>query len=349
MKKTFTKPYFDKNALVTNYLKILKVVVGTCMAMGVANLFSLQFAPSAGIITLLSIQDTKKDTIKIAIHRFLSFFLAMLVAKVCFEWLGFGVVGFGGFLLVFVGLSYLFHITDGISMNAVLTTHFLSMEVVSGATVLNEFGLFTIGVIVGVVINWFMPKETEYIKEQVAMIEKEMKDIFLRISKLLEQGEEVPRNESVQTMQKVFFSLEQRLASSLSIAEKNMKNELFYDASYYMRYLNMRKSQVVILKRIYLEIMTLTYKTSQSEQIEDFFVELSRSFHEHNNVKDLLVKLEYMFAYYEKEKLPKSRKEFEHRAVLYMCLKELQAFLEIKRDFVEGLSEDMIARYWSTL
>ena len=47
-------------------LKGLKIAVGGCLAIAVAELFHLQYAASAGIITLLTVQDTRKGTIQLA-------------------------------------------------------------------------------------------------------------------------------------------------------------------------------------------------------------------------------------------------------------------------------------------
>ena len=46
--------------------------------------------------------------------------------------------------------------------------------------------------------------------------------------------------------------------------------------------------------------------------------------------------------------LPDTREEFESRAVLYRILLELEQFLEIKKKFVEELTEDEIGKFWGT-
>ena len=44
-------------------LKILKIAVGSMLAMAAAQALGLRYSSSAGVITLLSIQDTKRETI----------------------------------------------------------------------------------------------------------------------------------------------------------------------------------------------------------------------------------------------------------------------------------------------
>ena len=45
-----------------NLIKVIKIAVGTGLAIFIAGIFGLNYSASAGIITLLSIQDTKKST-----------------------------------------------------------------------------------------------------------------------------------------------------------------------------------------------------------------------------------------------------------------------------------------------
>ena len=50
-------------------LKILKIAVGSMLAMAAAQALGLRYSSSAGVITLLSIQDTKRETIRVTGRR----------------------------------------------------------------------------------------------------------------------------------------------------------------------------------------------------------------------------------------------------------------------------------------
>ena len=56
-------------------LKALKIAVGSCAAIMIAQFFELSYAASAGIITLLTVQNTRKDTIELTLERLWSFLL----------------------------------------------------------------------------------------------------------------------------------------------------------------------------------------------------------------------------------------------------------------------------------
>ena len=50
-------------------IKIAKISVGAVAAAAVSYALGLQYAVSAGIICLLTIQDTRKETLKITLKR----------------------------------------------------------------------------------------------------------------------------------------------------------------------------------------------------------------------------------------------------------------------------------------
>ena len=75
-----------------NPIKVFKIAVGTGLAIFIANISGLNYVSSAGIITLLSIQDTKKSTIKIAVKRLVAFVLAMLISFMVLKTFGFGIM-----------------------------------------------------------------------------------------------------------------------------------------------------------------------------------------------------------------------------------------------------------------
>ena len=89
-----------------NALKVLKISAACCIAIFLANLLGLKSSTSAGIITLLSIQDTKKATFQIAGKRLLAFVPAVLFSLLIFWTVGFHVFSFGIFLFIFILFCY---------------------------------------------------------------------------------------------------------------------------------------------------------------------------------------------------------------------------------------------------
>ena len=58
-------------------LKALKIAAGSGIAIVAAEFLQLSYATSAGIITLLTVQDTRQDTIQLTVDRIMSFLLCV--------------------------------------------------------------------------------------------------------------------------------------------------------------------------------------------------------------------------------------------------------------------------------
>ena len=73
---------------------------------------------------------------------------------------------------------------------------------------------------------------------------------------------------------------------------------------------------------------------AQTMQVADFFEEIEAQYHRDNDVEELLTILKNMLADMKQENLPKSREEFEARALLFYTLMQLEEFLTLKNRFV---------------
>ena len=62
-------------------IKLIKYVTGSVAAVLLAAAMQLQFAYAAGIITLLTIQDTKKETVRITAKRMIIFVIMTILSE----------------------------------------------------------------------------------------------------------------------------------------------------------------------------------------------------------------------------------------------------------------------------
>ena len=76
-------------------VRLIKYVTGSVAAVLLAAALHLQFAYAAGIITLLTIQDTKKETVRIALKRIVIFVIMTILAVLVFPLAGYHVWAFG--------------------------------------------------------------------------------------------------------------------------------------------------------------------------------------------------------------------------------------------------------------
>ncbi len=332
-----------------NFIKIIKIAIGSSIAILIANLLGLSYSASAGIITLLSIQDTKKQTLQVAKKRLMACLFAFLIAYVLFQTLGFYTYVFGIFLFIFIAGSYLLGIEDGIAMCSVLVTHFLVEENMSVSFIGNEVLIMLIGILTGIVLNLFMPNNAKIIKAYINQVEEKMKYTLQLISDnmLLEYGNGILYEEGEEKLFREINLLEDTLSSGLSSAYEDMNNTLLSSTKYYISYFTMRKEQLYYLNRIIEQISLLTYTPRQSFLISDFIRKISEQFHEYNNAIGLIEEMYLIRQKLKDESNPVTREEFENRAILYIIFNYLECFLNLKKNFVKQLTQDDIKKYWN--
>lgn len=321
-------------------MKIIKIAFGSALAIILANLFHLDYSTSAGIITLLTIQDTTKETITISLKRLLAFCIATVLSIILFQLLGFTSISFGIFLLFFVWICYHYQLQDAIAMNAVLTTHYLLEESTSLSLIGNEFLLFLIGAGIGTILNLFMPSNVKHIKHAQTTVEEDIRTILSRMS------EHLLKESKTDYGFDCFASLESHIQTGIKHAYANRNNSFVQENQYFLDYMQMRKQQCQVLKNIYEKIITLDQVPPQANFIAAFINHISTSLKETNNAKGLLLECDSLFKMFQESDLPSTREEFEARAVLFMILKDFEYFLQIKQEFASSLTIDQKQKFW---
>ncbi len=324
------------------YIKLIKIAIGSALAILIANALGLKYETSAGIITLLTIQDTKKETLLVSLKRISAFCLASLIAYALFSFLPYHAVTFGLFLMLFVGSCYFLKLHDAIAMNAVLSTHYLIEQNVSLSMITNELLLLVIGAGIGTLLNLFMVSNVKLIRKEQSIIEADLKTLLSRMSTYI-----VTADKSDYTSQ-CFTALENHINLGLQHAYTNMNNTLFHESQYYIRYMEMRKQQFQVLRDIYDKICSLVRVPEQAYDVAAFIQEIAASLAESNNAKGLLSKEDRLFTQLKHSQLPRTREEFEDRAVLYMILIDFSTFLKMKENFADSLTKDQQEKYWSS-
>ncbi|MDF2801982.1 MAG: hypothetical protein K0S61_1885 [Anaerocolumna sp.] len=340
----------DKNDII----KIIKIAAGTSLSILIAEFFGLAYSASAGIITLLSIQDTKKETITVALKRIIGFVIAVIIAFALFSTLGYYPITFGIFVLLFILLSYILKISEGISMCAVLTTHFLIEKNMRTDFIINEFLILFIGIIVGILLNLFMPRSLYRVKSQMNKVEEMIKIILEKqanaILVLEHQNEDCKQEDNSTRAYDVTYDLielNDLLETGLSSAYENMNNTLLMDTRYYIQYFNMRKNQYETLTHMKERINRLSLIPKQAQPIYEFVKKISSQLHEYNNARTLLEELDEMLQNFKEEPNPQTREEFENRAVLLLFMYDVENFLTIKKSFVDRISDKQIKMFWN--
>lgn len=306
-------------------MKILKYAIGSLAAFIIAEIFHLQYAISTPVITLLTIQNTKKETMTVTINRILSFVVAVILSTITFQLFSYSPLSFGIFILLFSASCVGANLMDGFISSTVLITHIYMNKAIDAQILMNEVAIMIIGISIGVLLNLFMQNEEKEINENQKFIESRLYELLLDLSSLLNNEESsfsVHRDE-----------MKVLLNETRSKSIENRDNRLIANTTYYIEYVNMRMQQVDILNQIYHSIRHIEAQTQYVEPISKFMIHIGESLDEYNSAEGLLEELEELKIFYEQSELPASRKEFEERAVLYGVIMQLESFLIIKLQF----------------
>lgn len=308
-------------------IKLIKYVVGSVVAVLLAAALRIEFAYAAGIITLLTIQDTKKETVKIAAKRIVIFIIMTILSAAIFPLAGYHVWAFGVVLIPYLICCIALDMKEAIAPIAVLCTHYISAGSCNAGMILNEFLILVIGAGVGILLNMFMPDSRAKLVEYQRTVDDKMIHILKRMALYMERD-----NKSDYTGE-CFDELDKMLINLKKEALYYMNNHFLGENDYYYEYMQMRARQCSILKRVYSDIVRLTTTPQQVRALADFVERIAGEFAEENDVQGLLEELEALKESYTISELPKSREEFENRAMLYHIMEDLKVFLQIKREF----------------
>ena len=113
------------------------------------------------------------------------------------------------------------------------------------------------------------------------------------------------------------------------------KDLLFQDGHQYLSYLEMRKVQITHVNHIYQHALKFVVEHQYIMQIAEFIEQLSFDIGYFDKATEQLEKLLDFKHFFKTTALPKTREEFETRAMLYQILNELEYFLIAKIKFHE--------------
>ena len=301
--------------------KILKLSLGSSLAIFIAYFFQLQYAMVAGVITLLVVKDTKKETIKGAMGKLLGFILCTFYSYLCFNFLGYNLWSFSLYILIIISTCFVLNIRYVIAMCVVISSHYLLQESMSIYWILNETGLFIIGAGIGIIINMFMFSNKEHIYEGQQKLQKQVSLILVEISEMINKP---GRDNNIKHNISILSNL---IDSSTKAAYFNINNNLLSDTKYFLDHMEIIKSQRNILNTLYDLVSQLNYLPAQGQIVSNFINKVGNTSFEVNTVNDLLNDLEKMYNDMKTQPLPQDRDEFENRAILFLCLIEMKKYL----------------------
>ncbi|MBE0701335.1 MAG: aromatic acid exporter family protein, partial [Acholeplasmataceae bacterium] len=290
----------------------IKMSLVCLIASLIARFLSLDYWITAGLLALLSIQLTRKDSMTVAIKRLVDAFFGLFLATILFIAFGYNFVVFSAFVLIFAYISWVMKMPEGIVPTLVLVTHLFNEGSFSFALLINAIALMVIAIGVALLFNLFYPASGEKeFRGYIRSIDQLLKDHLYMFSLLL--------RDTVNTAdyQIHYNMLNKKINDAIDEAKLIDKDILFANDHRYLSYLEMRKEQINYVSHMYQHAMKIEYPHPFTTQIALFVQDLSMDIGLFNKAKDQINKLTEVRNNYKTSELPQTREAFETRAMLY--------------------------------
>ncbi|SFE31733.1 aromatic acid exporter family protein [Alteribacillus iranensis] len=306
--------------------RTVKTALGAALAVFIAQLFQLDFYISAGIITVLCISVTRKESIRVSWERIAACMIGIAIGSVLFTFLGYHPLSIAIIILLFIPTAVTLGLKKGIVTSIVIIFHLYLSQDITLQLLFNELILITIGVGVALLMNSYMPNSERELTWKQVELEDDIRKIwkefasYLRDANISWDGREISRAAST-------------IEEAKGLALINMENQFSRNDDYFYHYFTMRDKQLNVIERMLPFISTLDDTVIQGKKIAVFMEELSDAVSPGYTAGYFLVRLDELYHEIKAMDLPKTREEFEIRSSLFYILHELEQYLIIKKMF----------------
>jgi uncharacterized membrane protein YgaE (UPF0421/DUF939 family) len=300
--------------------RTIKTAVGVSISILLAQSLQLEYYSAAGILTLLCIQKSRKQSAHAAISRFFACLSGMFFSSVLFLLIGYHPYSFLVLLLFFIPFCVRFRIQEGIASSSVIVMHVYMHRKAEAAFFLNEFLVILIGLGVALLVNWYMPsidKELNRYKEEVDRL---ISAILNEIAAYLKEGYTLWDG-------KELLLLSDTIQKAKRLAVLDAENNPLRKENSYEHYFEIKRQQYEILERMLPAVSRITIQMEQGIRIGDFVQELSANLNNRSQTANFREKLRSIREYHKLLPMPETRNEFENRASLYAVANELERFI----------------------
>lgn len=312
--------------------KTFKIAAAAVVAILLAYILRLENPLSTGIVAILTIQPTKKETFKTALGRLLAFICATVIAYACFQILGFNVPAFCVYLFIFIFICHICGWYSAMAMVSVLISHFLLAKTMNIKLIANESAIFIIGAGVGLLANLHLKRNVDYMEELRNKTDSQIKKILSRMAERIIDKDISDYNGEC------FDVLRDSIRKAKNLAEENYNNQLINGDTYDREYICMREKQCFVLYEMYKSVRSMETTPLTAEKISGFLKDTAEAYHKDNTVEELLEKFYELDKSMKNKPLPIERTEFEDRARLYVLLRNIEEFLKLKSEFAKKYS-----------
>lgn len=306
--------------------RTMKTAAGVAIAISLAQLLQLDYYVSAGILTILCIQPTKKKSIRAAFSRFVASLIAIAYAFVFFEGIAYHPVILGIMILLFIPALVSLRFSEGFVSSSVILLHIYDSKNLTVGLFANELTLMAVGFGTALIVNMYMPSIERKLDDYRFELEKLYSAIFREIVVYLRQGDSSWSG-------KELVDAAELLRKAKALAYQDVENHVTRLENKHYHYFDMREQQFDIIERILPKITALPVMIGHSDLVADFLEELGENVHSGNTAYRYIEKLDAVKASFANMPLPKDHETFLAMASLYQVIQEMEKYLEIKQSY----------------
>lgn len=316
--------------------RTLKTAIATPLSMAIAQSLGVSNVATAGILTMLCIQPSRRRSFRTAADRFLACLLAIGFSAMFFEVFGYSAVVLSVLLMVFIPTTIFFKIESGIFTSTVITLNIYLFEKFNLDFISNQLYLIIIGIGTGFIINLYMPGLDKKLENLKKSVEVRFLIIFRQISKLVKKEETDWQRSELKELHNLF-----KEASEL--AKRDRENQIDGTNHSYSDYFEMRKKQFQLLQEILNLIDQLPEKEKVNYKLSEFIDKLGEAVHTDDTARAFLKELHELKEEFKQVELPKTYQDFEAKSVLFQLLQVIERYLNLKINLMEPEKEQKTA------
>ncbi|RXT06250.1 aromatic acid exporter family protein [Ammoniphilus sp. CFH 90114] len=301
--------------------RTIKTALGTGISLFLAQSLGLQYFVSAGILTILCIQPTKKRSITTAMARAVACLIGLGSGALVFSILGYHWLSVMLLFLLHIPLLVRLKIQEGIVTSAVIIFHLYLDQQFTLSLLWNEVQLIAIGVGIALLMNLYMPSHEKKLKHFQEEIDQNIQIILKELAAFIRAGDTLWSG-------KEFVDTANRLEEAKDLSLQTVENQLLRKQDQHYRYFKMRERQFERLERMLPVVSSIDVQVPQCHFVGELFEYLGQ--HLHDNPRDTLQHLQRVRGFLKGLELPLTREEFEARASLFTILNELEQFILIQ-------------------
>ncbi|PNZ32178.1 membrane protein [Staphylococcus petrasii] len=305
--------------------RTLKTAVGITLGVILAKWIGLDNYASSAILIVLCIKHTKVHSVQAIVSRVVSCVLVLLIGSLIFSLLGQNAVVLGLIVLLFIPLTVMLNVQEGVVTSCVILLHVFNAKTINLHLIINELLLLTIGLGIAFIMNLIMPSLDKKLLDFKREVESGFKEIFKSYSEACTNY----NNDLVMSFEKIQLDIRK----AKSIAFRDVKNHFGRNENSYYHYFDMRQEQLELLRRIQPLIHQITVDDPLIEDIANLLAEIGENVNSNDYTALRLHSLYEIRLSLDELPLPKTHHSLRSRASMMQILNELEEYLNIKSQF----------------